>query len=174
MSTQPGDKTIVMPPPARDAAAPGPSFTPAPGPQAGPDPAAVQEAWYAHTYEQNPATLSPAGREAYGQLQAAGWPRPQAPVPAPKDDRSSWPVALADGMAVGALITSLCGFSVIGIILGAIHMSNAHKQRERASAVGCWGLGLGIASLAAEIILLIVFIAAIASVGSAASYSAGF
>jgi hypothetical protein len=173
MSTQPGDNTIVMPP-ARDAAAPGPSFTPAPGPQAGPDPAAVQEAWYAHTYEQNPATLSPAGREAYGQLQAAGWPRPQAPVPAPKDDRSSWPVALADGMAVGALITSLCGFSVIGIILGAIHMSNAHKQRERASAVGCWGLGLGIASLAAEIILLIVFIAAIASVGSAASYSAGF
>jgi hypothetical protein len=106
----------------------------------------VQEAWYARTYEQDPATLSPAGRAAYGQLQAAGWPRPQAP--APKDDRSSWPVALADGMAVGALITSLCGFSVIGIILGAIHMSNAHKQRERASAVGCWGLGLGIASLA--------------------------
>lgn len=93
---------------------------------------------------------------------------------APKDDRSSWPVALADGMAVGALITSLCGFSVIGIILGAIHMSNAHKRRERASAVGCWGLGLGIAALAAEIIVLIVFIAAIASVGSAASYSAGY
>ena len=173
MSTQPGDQTIVMPP-ARGAAAPGPSFTPAPGPQAGPDPAAVQEAWYARTYEQDPATLSPAGREAYGQLQAAGWPRPQAPASAPKDDRSSWPVALADGMAVGALITSLCGFSVIGIILGAIHMSNAHKQRKRASAVGCWGLGLGIAALAAEIILLIVFIAAIASVGSAASYSAGY
>ena len=171
MSTQPGDQTTVMPP-ARGAAAPGPSFTPAPGPQAGPDPAAVQEAWYAHIYEQDPATLSPAGREAYGRLQVAGWPRPQAP--APKDDRSSWPVALADGMAVGALITSLCGFSVIGIILGAIHMSNAHKQRKRASAVGCWGLGLGIAALAAEIILLIVFIAAIASVGSAASYSAGF
>ena len=96
-----------------------------------------------------------------------------APAPVPKDDRSSWPVALADGMAVGALITSLCGFSVIGIILGAIHMSNAHKRRERASAVGCWGLGLGIAGLATEIILLIVVIAAIASVGSAASYSAG-
>jgi len=173
MSTQPGDQTIVMPP-ARGAATPGSSSTPAPGPQSGPDPAAVQEAWYAHTYEQDPATLSPAGREAYGRLQAAGWPRPQAPAPAPKDDRSSWPVALADGMAVGALITSLCGFSVIGIILGAIHMSNAHKQRERASAVGCWGLGLGIASLAVEIILLIVFIAAIASIGGAASYPAGY
>jgi len=97
-----------------------------------------------------------------------------APAPVPKDDRSSWPVALADGMAVGALITSLCGFSVIGIILGAIHMSNAHKQRKRASAVGCWGLGLGIAGLAIEIILLILVIAAIASVGSAASYSAGY
>ena len=33
MSTQPGDQTTVMPP-ARGAAAPGPSFTPAPGPQA--------------------------------------------------------------------------------------------------------------------------------------------
>jgi hypothetical protein len=173
MSTQPGNETIVMPP-GHGAAIPRPSFTSEPGPQAGPDPAAVQEAWYARTYEQDPATLSPAGREAYGRLQAAGWPRPQAPAPAPKDDRSSWPVALADGMAVGALITSLCGFSVIGIILGAIHMSNAHKQRQRASAVGCWGFGLGIASLAAEIILLIVFIAAIASVGSAASYPAGF
>ena len=171
MPTQPGDETIVVPP-ARGAAAPGPSFTPAPGPQSGPDPAAVQEAWYVRTYEQDPATLSAAGREAYGRLQAAGWPRPQAP--APKDDRSSWPVALADGMAVGALITSLCGFSVIGIILGAIHMSNAHKQRKRASAVGCWGLGLGIAALAAEIILLIVFIAAIASIGSAASYPASY
>ena len=173
MSTQPGDETIVVTP-ARGAAAPGPSFTPAPSPQSGPGPAAVQEAWYARTYEQDPATLSPAGREAYGRLQAAGWPRPQAPASAPKDDRSSWPVALADGMAVGALITSLCGFSVIGIILGAIHMSNAHKQRERASAVGCWGLGLGVASLAAEIILLILFIAAIASAASAASYPAGF
>jgi hypothetical protein len=79
MSTQPGDEIIVMPP-ACGAAAPGPSFTPAPGPQAGPDPAAVQEAWYARTYEQDPATLSPAGREAYGQL-PAGWPRPQAPAP---------------------------------------------------------------------------------------------
>jgi hypothetical protein len=48
------------------------------------------------------------------------------------------------------------------------------QQRKRASAVGCWGLGLGIASLAAETILLIVFIAAIASVGSAASYSASY
>ena len=94
MSTQPGDKTIVMPP-ARDAAAPGPSFTPAPDP----DPAAVQEAWYAHTYEQNPATLSPAGREAYGQLQAAGWPRPPYPTrrmtgPA---GRSRWPMAWPSG-----------------------------------------------------------------------------
>jgi hypothetical protein len=173
MSTQPGDQTTVMPP-AHGAAAPGPSFTPAPDRQAVPDPAAVQEAWYAHNYQQDPATLSPAGREAYSRLQAAGWPRPQAPAPAPKDDRSSWPVALADGMAVGALITSLCGFSVIGIILGAIHMSNAHKQRKRASAVGCWGLGLGIAALAVEVIVLIVFIAAIASIGSAASYSASY
>ena len=42
MSTQPGDQTIVMPP-ARGAATPGSSSTPAPGPQSGPDPAAVQE-----------------------------------------------------------------------------------------------------------------------------------
>jgi len=100
MSTHPGDQTTVMPP-ARGAATPGPSSTPAPGPQAGPDPAAVQEAWYARTYEQDPATLSRAGREAYGRLQAAGWPRPQAPAPARKmtgpAGRSRWLMAWPSG-----------------------------------------------------------------------------
>jgi len=93
-----------------------------------------------------------------------------AAVPAPaREDRSKWPVAIADGLAVGSLITSIFGFSVVGVILGAIHMSNAHKKRERASAVGCWGLGLGVAGLVAEILLVIVIIAAVASIGSASS-----
>ena len=83
------------------------------------------------------------------------------------DDRSAWPRALTDGLATWSLIASLFGFSVIGIILGSIHVSNAHKLRQRASGVGAWGLGLGIAGLVAEVLLIIVIIAAMASVSSA-------
>jgi hypothetical protein len=139
-------------------------------PLSGLDPAAVSKARYAKTYEQDPATLDPEARETYSRLQAAGWPRARVTVPA-REDRSKWPQALADGLAVGSLIASLFGFSVIGIILGAIHASNAHKQKQRASAVGAWGLGLGIAGLVAEVILVIVIIAAMASIGSASTYS---
>jgi len=86
------------------------------------------------------------------------------------DDRSTWPHALADGMAVGSLILSLLGFGVIGIVLGAIHVSNAHKLRQRSSAVGAWGIGLGIAGTVAWVLLIIMLIVAAASVGSAPAY----
>jgi hypothetical protein len=84
------------------------------------------------------------------------------------DDRSTWPHALADGMAVGSLILSLLGFGVIGIVLGAIHASNAHKLRQRSSAVGAWGIGIGIAGTVAWALIIIMLIVA----GVAASHSA--
>jgi hypothetical protein len=84
------------------------------------------------------------------------------------DDRSTWPHALTDGFAVGSLILSILGFGVIGIILGAIHVSNVHKLRQRASAVAAWGIGLGIAGTVAWALIIIVLIVA----GVAASHSA--
>jgi peptidyl-prolyl cis-trans isomerase B (cyclophilin B) len=86
------------------------------------------------------------------------------------DDRSTWPHALTDGFAVGSLILSILGFGVIGIILGAIHVSNVHKLRQRASAVAAWGIGLGIAGTVAWVLLIIMLIVAAASVGSAPAY----
>jgi hypothetical protein len=59
---------------------------------------------------------------------------------------------------------------VIGIILGAIHVSNVHKLRQRASAVAAWGIGLGIAGTVAWALIIIVLIVAAASVGSAPAY----
>jgi len=86
------------------------------------------------------------------------------------DDRSTWPHALTDGFAVGSLILSLLGFGVIGIILGAIHVSNVHKLRQRASAVAAWGIGIGIAGTVAWALIIIMLIVAAASVGSAPAY----
>jgi hypothetical protein len=96
-----------------------------------------------------------------GQHQAA------AAAPArPGKDRSSWPKALTDGFATWSLVASLFGFSAIGIILGAIHVSNAHKEQKRASSVAAWGIGIGVASAVAWTILIIVFFAAMAAVST--------
>ena len=98
-----------------------------------------------------------------GQHQAAT----AAAAPArPGKDRSSWPKALTDGFATWSLVASLFGFSAIGIILGAIHVSNAHKEQKRASSVAAWGIGIGVASAVAWTILIIVFVVAAAAVSS--------
>ena len=138
------------------------------------DPAIVAQAAYAIDYQTPRNSLPSDMQAAYDRLQAIGYPRnrPGSPSSSPAGDRSAWPRALADGLAVGALIASLFGFSVVGIILGAIHASNAHKTKHRASGVAAWGIGLGIAGLVAEVLLIIVIIAAMASVSSA-GYSAG-
>jgi hypothetical protein len=139
----------------------------------------TQEARYALDYRLGPDDLRGEARAEYDRLAAERVSAPaavpvQAPVPSrAREDRSSWPHAVADGLAVGSLIASLFGFSIVGVIVGAIHVSNAHKERKRGSAVAAWGIGLGIAGLVAEVVLVIVLIAAMAAV-SHAGYSTSY
>jgi hypothetical protein len=184
MSAQPyGDETVAMPL-VREAAAP---------PTIDSQLAAVPEktramAAYNLTNHVDQRDVAPDVARAMRLLEADGFflkqqaarqaaqaptaEQPFGPV-AGADDKRSWPKALTDSFAVWSLIASLFGFSAIGIILGAIHASNAHKQRQRASSVAAWGIGLGIASCVAWIILWAVIIAGMVA-ASRASYSSGY
>ena len=119
----------------------------------------------------NPADVKPEVAAAMAALEADGyWLRKQqaAAQPAmPREDRSTWPRAVHDGLSIGALICSITGFSIIAVILAAVHISNARKDRKRGSAANAWGLGLGIAGCVGWSILIIVLIAA----GVAASHA---
>ena len=143
----------------------------------------VQEAQYALNYNLAPGTLKGDARTEYDRLAEERQYRREhpeefpAPAPAPKpvrvqEDRTGWPPAVADGLAVGALVASLVGAGGLGIILGAIHITNSHKAKQRASAVGVWGLWLGIAESIAWTILIVVLIAASVAV-SHATYQTG-
>jgi hypothetical protein len=170
MSTyQRDDETVVMPP-ASEAAMPSPRDE-----LARMDPAVVRQAAYAIDY-QSEEGLAPDVERAVRLLRATGYPHNSQPAQAaaaarPREDRSGWPKALADPLSTASFIAALVGFtglgSVAAIICGGIAIANAHKAKQRAHWTACWGLGLGIAEVAAWILLIIVLVAAMASIGSA-------
>lgn len=87
----------------------------------------------------------------------------------PAEDRSTWPRAGHDGMAIASLCTSFF-VPVLGIIFGGVSISAAHREHMRASGLAIAGLVIGIiGSVVWTLYWLIIIIAAI-SAASAPAY----
>ena len=83
------------------------------------------------------------------------------PISYPAGDRAA--VTPWNGMAIGSLVTSVVGLSLIGVILGHIALSQIKRTGEQGSVLALIGVILGYVGILAWIILGIVGIVTLAS-----------
>lgn len=82
------------------------------------------------------------------------------PVTPPQVPPALRPIADADGTAIASLITAIL-IPPLGIVFGAVHISQAHRKGLQASGLASWGIGLGILLTLGWVIFVIALAAAV-------------
>jgi hypothetical protein len=99
---------------------------------------------------------------------------PAAAPPMPGQPRSP---AVHDGLAIASLVLSLLWLgglgSLLAVIFGWTSSNAAHRAHRRSSALGDWGLGLGVLGLIGAVIIwaAIIYAAAHAGTSPACDYT---
>ncbi|MGX5682018.1 DUF4190 domain-containing protein [Schumannella luteola] len=90
---------------------------------------------------------------------------PVVPAPAPAAPVAKWNV-----LSIVSLVTSIIGFSLVGVITGHIALSQIKKTGEQGNVLAIIGLILGYIGLVAFIIFIIVWVGIFAAATSVQTY----
>jgi hypothetical protein len=96
---------------------------------------------------------------------------PAAPTPYTAPAGGYAPAAKWNVLSIVSLVTSVLGFSIVGIITGHISLSQIKKTGEQGNVLAIIGLVIGYLGALGWIIFWIVWIGILAAAGAAGGFS---